>query len=341
VKIENTTVLAAFDQFAAAGGKNIGLMRTFNVTPADSTLTIDFIHVTENPTIKAIEILQSAPAASMTVAPSQLSFGTVNVGVTSPAQTVTLTNTGATTVTISGYPISGANAGDFHVSGSTTPFNIASGASAQLSVTFGPTAIGARSATLTINSPNVGPQSVSLSGTGQAAPTLVLYRVNAGGPQLAAADGSSPPWSADTATAPSPFVIASPQKTSTTTANITLDSSVPASAPMALFQTERYDPAGAPEMTWNFPVQVGDALTVRLYFAEIYTGITAAGQRVFDVNIENQLALDNVDAFAVAGLNKGFMRSYNVTMTDNNLDIDFIHATQNPMIKGIEIIKNN
>jgi probable HAF family extracellular repeat protein len=55
--------------------------------------------------------LTSGP--NVTLAPTSLAFGTVAIGTTSPAKTVTLTNVGTTTLTINGIAITGTNAGDF------------------------------------------------------------------------------------------------------------------------------------------------------------------------------------------------------------------------------------
>src|SRR5450432_2814214 len=69
----------------------------------------------------------------------------------------------------------------------------------------------------------------------------VLYRVDAGGAQLA----GTPVWAADTAAAPSSFNNASAggnSITNATTATIDMSSpSIPAGTPMALFQTDRTD----------------------------------------------------------------------------------------------------
>jgi hypothetical protein len=175
------------------------------------------------------------------------------------------------------------------------------------------------------------PASLAQTGGG-----TMVHRVNAGGPQVA----GTPSWSGDTVAAPSPYVnaAATGNKTwSTSTAVNTTDPSVPAGTPATLFQSERYDESTAPELAWDFPVTAG-SYEVRLYFAEIYSGITAAGQRVFDVLIENQLVLDNFDVFAAVGKNKGVVKKFTVT-SDANLDIDFGHVKQNPTIKAIEIVR--
>jgi len=77
---------------------------------------------------------------------------------------------------------------------------------------------------------------------------------------------------------------------------------------------------------------------VKLHFAETFEEITAAGQRVFTVNVEGH-ELKDFDVFAKAG---GAMRAYvetvNVEVTDGKLDITFTSKIENPQINGIEII---
>ena len=101
------------------------------------------------------------------LSPASLTFAAQTVGTTSAAQTVTLTNLGTTAISISSISLTGTNGADFaqtHTCGTS----LAAGAKCTISVTFKPTAKGARSATLSV-ADNAGgsPQSTSLSGTGQ------------------------------------------------------------------------------------------------------------------------------------------------------------------------------
>jgi hypothetical protein len=186
-------------------------------------------------------------------------------------------------------------------------------------------------------------------------PTEVLFRVNGGGPQTAAADGSSPDWSEDQVTAnaggtaqtgtPSPYVNSgeiTPQAYGVTN-TINLDGAVPPAAPMELFQNERWDEPTSPEMQWDFPVTEGTEVEVRLYLTEIFDGITGPGERVFDVSVEGTIPTEfnDIDPYALTGgLYNGTMISTTTVVTGgDNLDLDFIHVTENPAIKGIEIVQ--
>ena len=65
-------------------------------------------------------------------------------------------------------------------------------------------------------------------------------------------------------------------------------------------------------------------------------------KRVFDVVIEDLLALDDYDVVADAGaMFVGVMQNFEVEVTDELLTIDLLHVIENPAIKGIEIIDLN
>ena len=75
-------------------------------------------------------------------------FGSVALAVGAP-QTFVINNTGTAVLNISSIVVSGAQAGDFVVSGA--PASVAAGASANFTLTFTPSALGVRNATVTIN----------------------------------------------------------------------------------------------------------------------------------------------------------------------------------------------
>ena len=110
-----------------------------------------------------------------TIPPLSLTFAPQGQGTTSTAQMVTVTNTAAAgadnLIVAQPLTFTGANPGDFAATGCTTPVAPAGG-TCMISVTFTPTATGARSATLQImdNATN-SPQTIGVSGTGQAGPT--------------------------------------------------------------------------------------------------------------------------------------------------------------------------
>jgi len=115
---------------------------------------------------------------TLVVSPTSLSFGTISMPNTSPAQTVTLTNnTNATIAFTSATFTNGTPAAattDYVVSANTCAAGIPAGAApanqCTVSVTFKPSVVGAETATLLLtDGDSTSPQSVSLTGTGAAA----------------------------------------------------------------------------------------------------------------------------------------------------------------------------
>lgn len=154
------------------------LVYTFNPNGAGSltaTLTIN------DNTQKGSEELNLtgtglAVVPTATLLPASLSFGSITQGKTSQVHSSTLTDTSVLGVLdISSITITGANAGDFALSSSSScpqSGSINPLATCLISVTFSPVALGARSATLTINDNTAhGSQTISLSGTGLAGTT--------------------------------------------------------------------------------------------------------------------------------------------------------------------------
>jgi Abnormal spindle-like microcephaly-assoc'd, ASPM-SPD-2-Hydin len=133
---------------------------------------------------------QALPAVSL--APPSLTFGPQTINTTSPPQTVTLTNTGAATLTLSPIALTGTDANDFAQTNNCLP-TLAPNAYCQVSVTFTPLAAGSLSAAVSItdNAPG-SPQTVGLLGTGTTSaatlsppnvPFAAQYVKNSGPPQ--------------------------------------------------------------------------------------------------------------------------------------------------------------
>ena len=114
----------------------------------------------------SFKIVGVAPVAALSPA-AGLDFGDSPVGQTAAAQEVTLTNSGNAPLTISSRDLGGTDPGDFERGDTTCGDTLAAGAECTTSITFTPTAAGARAATFQVTDNATGsPQSVSLSGTG-------------------------------------------------------------------------------------------------------------------------------------------------------------------------------
>jgi Malectin domain len=115
-------------------------------------------------------------------------------------------------------------------------------------------------------------------------------------------------------------------------------------APPAVYQTKR---TGQNGVGFTYTIQLpapavsGQLYTVRLHFADDLS--TAAGQRVFNVGINGNVVLPNLDIFAIAGQKmRALVKDVlNVTPnTKNQIVIQglYVNTGQNPMINGLEII---
>jgi hypothetical protein len=115
--------------------------------------------------------LGTTPAPVAALLPSQLSFGSQAIGTASASQTLSLTNTGSTALTINSIALTGADASNFLIgppaNGScpTTGGTLAIGASCTLALQFAPLSGGNKSAKVTFadNAPG-SPQAVPLAG---------------------------------------------------------------------------------------------------------------------------------------------------------------------------------
>jgi hypothetical protein len=95
-------------------------------------------------------------------------FGSANVAGGTVTHTFTIENTGAGALTVSGISLSGAQAGDFSVSGISFPATVNAGSSTTFTVTFDSSAGGLRTATVDIanNDCDEAPYNFAVQGTG-------------------------------------------------------------------------------------------------------------------------------------------------------------------------------
>ncbi len=118
----------------------------------------------------------TSPAA-VGLSPLALSFAPTIVNQTTASQSITVSNTGGTVATLSSPTLSG-NASDFTIFADTCGATLAPGTGCTLSITFTPTASGARAATLSITdnagTSSAATQTASLSGIGEAPATDTL-----------------------------------------------------------------------------------------------------------------------------------------------------------------------
>ena len=116
-----------------------------------------------SPAVVALSGTAIAATQVLGFSSTSLGFGSVNTG-SSASQSVTVTNKGNASVTISQIAESGAG---FTLSGAGTPVTLSAGQTLTFGVTFNPSATGSDAGTVTLASNATGsPTTISLSGTG-------------------------------------------------------------------------------------------------------------------------------------------------------------------------------
>ena len=177
------TITDPFLSIVSGGNSNEFVMANLCPKPLAAgkscTIVVSFIagpHYT--PQTATIQVIDNAPGSPQTVIltatvinpqanfkPMSLNFGTQSVN-SSTTNTVTLTNTGATTLNITSIAITGPNAADFTQS-SACPTSLAASASCTIPVTFTPISKNTFSAGLTVtDNAFLSKQTIPLTGTG-------------------------------------------------------------------------------------------------------------------------------------------------------------------------------
>jgi len=176
--ITNIAASANFGETNNCGGSvAAGGSCTINVTfsptatgPLTGTLTITDNSNGVAGSTQTVTLTGTGTAPLVSLSAPSLSFGNQLLDTTSAAQTETVTNTGTANLTISAVTVGGTNASDFAKSADTcTGATVTPSSTCTVSVTFTPSAMGSRSASLNFadNASN-SPQTVTLSGTGTA-----------------------------------------------------------------------------------------------------------------------------------------------------------------------------
>ncbi len=180
------------------------------------------------------------------------------------------------------------------------------------------------------------PGTVFVAGDPNISSSDVLYRVNAGGAQLASLD-DGPAWADDSA--PTTAYRSAESRTAAWPPIPKVDSTVPASTPPAVFESDRWSMDDNPPLRWSFPVKAGVQVQVRLYFANSYPGTSAPRSRLFHILIDGKRYAKGYDIVATSGDQTGSMKPINVT-SDGKVDIELKHgAANNPLVNALELVR--
>lgn len=311
VQVEGVTVLSGVDAFAEVGA-NAALVKTAIVTVTDGQLNIEFLHVVQNPSLNALEILPAeVPSSPAGLSASAFSTSQVNL-----SWTAAIDNVG-----IAGYQVErcqGAGCANFaRIAGPVGTSYSDSGRTAATTYRY-------RVRAVDIDG-NFSSYSAVVAATTQSGAPFTPIRVNAGG--SAYTDAASQVWNADMG-----FNAGNIAATGATIAG---------TSDQPLYQTQRWDPVGVPELEYAFAVPSG-SYQVKLHFAESWSGAYFVGGRVFSVQLEGATVLSNLDVFAEVGANSALMKTLTTSVNDGFLNIGFLHgAVDNPLINAIEILQTS
>ncbi len=113
----------------------------------------------------SIPLSGSGVGSRVAVSPAAVDFGDANVGTTPVSRSIQILNTGETNLVVSAITFSGTDASDFTVT-TALPLTVTPGSSAQVALSFEPSAIGARSGRATVISNDTQSANVSVVLTG-------------------------------------------------------------------------------------------------------------------------------------------------------------------------------
>ena len=349
----STTVDVEGDVVAPGGSIELGIaFAPSAVGPASGTVTIDYSFdpgtgtVSDSLTVDVSGEGTPSFAGVLTATPDPLGFPVVEVGQSSSTLQVALRNEGGAgdpTITVGTPAIDSTQ----FSAGPPSSSVIAGSSTAAIPVTFSPSSVGDVTATLTIPYSYVDPgtgatvdssASVLLAGTGADPDSIAdaLFRVNAGGGEIAATD-SGPAWEEDSSSNNSQYLVENGSNTTAPHFGISPDDSVPAETPAQIWFNERWETAGGEEMQYSFPVPTGNQVVVRLYLGNGCSCTQESGERVFDVTVDGDVVLDDLDLSDRFGHLVGHMFEIPVT-SDGSVDIEFLHVVENPLINAIEIL---
>ncbi|QNF34067.1 putative Ig domain-containing protein [Adhaeribacter swui] len=305
VDVEGSRKLTNYDITAKAGGAMRAIQETIPVTVTDGTLNINFTSGTANlPKVSAIEVLPQTPT---NVAPVLTAIGNKTVNV-NQALTFTATATDANANQTKAFSLIGQPTGA-SINASTGVF------------TWTPTTAGTYTFTVRVTD-NGSPvmfaeERITVTVNNVVAANAI--RINAGGAAYAASGNRQ--------------FIADQYFGGTNRTYSIASGDVLNTTDDEMYRTERSS------ATFNYSIPVTNGTyNVVLHFAEVYH--TAAGRRMFNVDVEGGRKLTNYDIYAKAGGNmRAIQETIPVSVTDGILNINFTSGTADmPKVSAIEVL---
>ena len=133
--------------------------------PSDKGVRTGTVTITDDAANSPQIVALTGTGTVVELSPTSVNFGDQKVGTVSHPQSVTLTNTGSTPLSIRGIGIVGSNFSDF-VETTTCGSSVPANSSCSIDVRFAPTATGPRTASVKVRHDGGGAEPVDLTGTG-------------------------------------------------------------------------------------------------------------------------------------------------------------------------------
>lgn len=314
VSVENERVVNELDIFQETG-HDVALKYVFpNVSVNDGRLDIQFHNVYEQPKISAIEVMSASSDPSLSVNSMNLDFGGSKTSLD-----MQITNSGGGALN---WIFEEKTSLDWLVSVEPTQGMLTAGQTQKAEFTIDRTDLEPNNYSGKINlTSNGGDKEIQLNFT-VLPPVEYVLRVNCGS-TLKFVDVDGNEWSAD-------------QKFDFRTWGFIgggcyeTDDEMMGTDDDALFQSERWGLDG-----YAFQVENG-FYEVTLLFAEIY--FSRANKRKFHVDIEGSRVLTGFDIFAEAGYDQALLKTFQTTVTDGELNINFRNEIEDAKISAIQVL---
>jgi len=316
VSLEGNPVIKNYDIYAEQG-HDVAVTKNFQVNVADNRLDVDFTSSRDAAKISAIEVISMSNEPVLAVNPTTLDFGSAIA-----TMNFTITNNGGDTLS---WTAKDMQSQPWLISIVPDSGSLVGGATATVAVSVDRTGLADGSYTTTISvMSNGGSQDVIVNMSVSSTP-LYSQRVNCGS-STSYTDVNQNSWDADQPYSSNSwgYIGGNVYATAHPIDNTNDDQ---------LFQTERWGLGG-----YQFDVANGE-YEVTLLFAEIY--LSSPGTRVFSVEIEGVVVLVDYDIFAEVGHDFAVSKTYVVTVTDNQLNINFVSSIEDPKISAIQVIESN
>ncbi len=308
VMLENTLVLDNLDLYATVG-HDAALLYTFEVEVTDGVLDLNFSSTVDDPKLSALEVSTAEPDSTPPV------FSAVNASnLTSNSATISWNTNEASDAQVEyGTTSAYGSLSPWHSALVTAHSVLLTGLNANTTYHY---RVHSRDAAGNLAT------SADFTFTTTAQSAGYVQRINVGGSAYTA-NGKT--WDADRIFQTGAWgYVGNSSGTYTTSdpiANTTDD---------ALCQTERWGMTA-----YRFTVPTSGRYRVDLHFAEIW--YNAKNKRVFDVMLENTLALDNLDLYATVGHDAALLYTFEVEVTDGVLDLNFSSTVDDPKLSALEV----